>query len=94
LDYAAFLADMGPCPEGMTLERKDNDRGYSKENCKWATHAEQMRNYSYNVQVTAFGKTQHVAAWAREYALRQDTLSWRLRKGWSPETAIATPTRK
>lgn len=93
MDYAVFLADMGPCPEGMTLERKDNDRGYSKHNCEWATHAKQMSNYSYNVNIAAFGKTQHVAEWAREYAIRHDTLSWRLRKGWPVEKALTTPTR-
>lgn len=93
LDYVVFLADMGPCPEGMTLERKDNDKGYSKDNCEWATHAKQMSNYSYNVRLTAFGKTQHMAEWAREFALRHDTLSWRLRKGWPVEKALTTPIR-
>lgn len=42
--FDCFYRDMGDKPNGMTLDRKDNDKGYSKENCRWATHIEQMRN--------------------------------------------------
>jgi len=35
---------LGECPDGHTLERIDNGKGYSKENCKWATRAQQQYN--------------------------------------------------
>jgi hypothetical protein len=42
--FLNFYFDMGKCPEGMTLDRKNNNEGYSKENCRWATPLQQARN--------------------------------------------------
>lgn len=42
--FKAFLDDMGGCPEGMTLDRIDNRKGYSKDNCRWATRSVQQHN--------------------------------------------------
>jgi hypothetical protein len=43
-DFESFLADMGVRPEGKTLDRIDYERGYCKQNCRWATNIEQATN--------------------------------------------------
>lgn len=43
-DYVNFARDMGPCPDGMTLERKDTNGNYEKNNCIWADWATQATN--------------------------------------------------
>ena len=44
MDFENFHADMGDRPEGMTLDRRDNNKGYSKENCRWIPIEQQAKN--------------------------------------------------
>ena len=43
-DFRNFLSDMGEREAALTLDRVDNNAGYSKTNCRWATRAEQQKN--------------------------------------------------
>lgn len=55
-DYINFLRDMGERPQGTTIERRDNNRGYSKDNCCWATPADQTRNRSISIYIMFRGE--------------------------------------
>lgn len=83
--YPNFLADIGRCPEGLTLDRIDNDGDYTPENCRWATAMEQAGNKSNNRWLTFRGRTQILMDWVREWGISHSTLKYRLKKGHSME---------
>jgi hypothetical protein len=63
-EFTTFLADMGLRPgKKYTLERSDNDKGYSPENCVWATRGEQSRNHRRNRRITCQGRTLILREW-------------------------------
>lgn len=62
--FAAFVADMGERPDGMTIDRIDGSKGYCKENCRWATPEQQTRNRRITRRFTIDGETKTVAEWA------------------------------
>lgn len=88
--FVRFLKDMGEKPSpNHTLERKDNSKGYSKDNCYWATTREQSINRRSNIRLTANGYTLTMLEWSETLNINKVTLSSRLRRGWSVEEALA-----
>jgi hypothetical protein len=81
--FENFLEDMGDPPENMTLERIDNEKGYSPENCKWATATEQANNKRNNIKIEFNGKTKSLRQWADEIGIPKSAISQRLLRGWS-----------
>lgn len=78
-----FLADMGPCPAGMTLERVDVEKGYSPGNCVWAGWVDQGNNRRNNVRVTVRGETRTLSQWARRLGTTTSRFEFALRYGYS-----------
>lgn len=93
--FEAFYKDMGERPKGMTIDRIDNDKGYSPDNCRWASTIEQGRNKSTNFNITYKGVTRCMAEWSQHLGINHGTLRNRiLRNNWSVEKAFTTPVRK
>lgn len=72
----------------LTLDRKDNNKGYSPENCRWITKKEQQNNRRDNRTLTHNGVTLTMSEWAVSQGIRVGTLWERLKKGWSVERAL------
>ena len=75
---------------GLTIDRIDNAKGYSPDNCRWATTAQQNRNYSRNHLITYQGRTQCLADWADEMGVNRATLLLRIKRGWSMDRLFDT----
>jgi len=88
-NFGNFLKDMGKCPEGLTLERTDNDKGYSPGNCRWATVKEQNHNKRSNVWVEYCGEKLIRADWIRRLKITVGQWSGKQQKGWSPFDIVA-----
>lgn len=88
LNFINFYADMGERPKGKSLDRIDNNKGYCKSNCKWATREEQMNNMRRNHLITYNGRTQNVSQWAKEFNIKNSVVFGRLKIGWSIEKAL------
>ena len=89
--YAQFLADMGEAPEGKTIDRIKGNRGYEKNNCRWASRAEQSRNTIQNRWLTFRGQTMVLQDWATKIGISSCGLRHRLTIGWPLGMALTTP---
>lgn len=74
MEFVNFYADMGDPPVGMTLDRVDNSKGYSADNCRWATVAQQASNTRQNRWLEFQGKRMTLSQWAREFSMPVPTL--------------------
>ncbi len=78
-----FVADMGDRPPGHSLDRIDNSKGYSPENCRWATKKEQQRNQRVTRKVVIEGKEYIAADLADISGQKTDVIVDRARRGLS-----------
>lgn len=93
-DFENFLSDMGERPEGLTLERRDNNLGYSPENCYWGTRRVQSLNRRTALMVTFNGETLNLSVWSERLGKQYDTLYMRLKHGWTVDRAFTAPIQK
>lgn len=87
--FPNFLEDMGMPEKGMSIERIDTNRGYSPDNCKWASSYEQMRNTSRTRIIEFNGERKCVVDWALSVGIDESSMRERLSK-WPLEKALTT----
>lgn len=84
--YARFLEDMGRKPSpSLSIDRIDNNLGYSRENCRWASSKEQSRNRSHHILVHFEGKVITAAECAERLNMPSGVVRKRIKSGWPIE---------
>lgn len=86
--FSNFLKDMGERPEGCSLDRIDVDSDYNKENCRWVNLSVQANNKRDNHYLHYNGETLTLSQWAEKTGVLQNTILYRLRRGWSVQEAL------
>jgi hypothetical protein len=86
--FQEFLKDMGVKPYGLSLERINNNKGYSPANCKWATTKEQSYNRRTNVYIEHNGDKMILIDWARRLNTGATSIKQMLRRGKSFQEVI------
>ena len=76
-----------------TIDRKDNNGDYCKENCIWATRKIQENNRRNNHFLTYNGEIMTISQWANKLKLGNNILFSRIKLGWSIEKALTTPVK-
>lgn len=77
--FTAFFADMGEAPEGKSIDRINNELGYFKDNCRWATPMEQANNLRTTLRFSCYGLNATISEWADLLGVSRNVIKLRLK---------------
>lgn len=94
-DYVEFKkwAESNGYSDNLTIDRKDNDKGYFPDNCRWVTMKEQQRNRTNNHIIEYNNEFHTISEWAEIFDINVDVLIYRINNGWDISTALTKPTQ-
>lgn len=87
--FINFYEDMGPRPsKNHSIDRIDNDSGYSPDNCEWVIRSVQNRNHRRNVWIDVGTESLVIEDWCNELGVHRRTYYNRIRVGHSPQDSL------
>lgn len=94
LDFNQFSNDIGERPNNKySLDRINNFGNYTKNNIRWVDQSTQMNNTRYNHVINWKDQTMNIEQWARYLGMKENTLVYRIKRGWSIDRAFTTPVK-
>ena len=91
--FENFYTDMGDPPQGSSIDRRDNHKGYTPENCHWTTSKVQQNNRRTTRMLEYKGDILPLTVLAERHGVERHTLQHRLKRGWTVEDALEKPVR-